>query len=89
MFLAIIFLVLGFFLLLNAFGIVTGHFWILFWAVVLLAIGIRLLTKKRGCPMCEGMYWSGKLHDHVHGHHCECEDEHDHGAGESKHDEKN
>ena len=85
---AIILIVLGLFLLLNAMGIIVGNFWGFFWAVVFLAIGLRMLTKKRICPMCEGMFWSdrvhAKIHSKMHGN-CDCECEHDnHGAGESK-----
>lgn len=81
MFLAIVFIVLGLFLLLNALGIISGNFWGLFWAVVFLVIGFRMLQKKRICPMC-------MIHSKMHNH-CNCEHNHDHGAGEAKHDEQN
>jgi predicted membrane protein len=80
MFLAIIFIVLGLFMFLNALGIVTGNFWGLFWAIVFLAIGFKLMARKGKCPMCEGIFWSGKFHDKMHrecGCGCECEEETD------------
>jgi hypothetical protein len=65
MFLAIVFIVLGLFLLLNAMGIiVSANFWGFFWAVVFLAIGIKLLVKKDKCLMCGLGHNCG--HDHNH-----------------------
>ncbi|MGD0576814.1 MAG: DUF5668 domain-containing protein [Candidatus Staskawiczbacteria bacterium] len=75
MFLAIVFIILGLFLLLNAMGIiVSANFWGFFWAILFLAIGIRLLVKRGRCPMCG---W-GKMHKH-----CNCE-----GHGHTGHDEE-
>jgi len=77
MFLAIICIILGSFLLLNAIGIISGNFWGLFWAIVLLAIGFRLLAKKGKCPMCGWGMWHGKIHEKIHSKmrdHC-CEPE--------------
>ena len=69
MFLAIVFIILGLFLLLNAMGIIVGaNFWGFFWAVVFLAVGIRLLMKRGNCPMCD---WHGKMHKH-----CNCDHDH-------------
>lgn len=86
MLMAIIFILLGLFLLLNAMGIIAGSFWGFFWAIVLIAIGIKMLRKNGSCPVCEGMCWHGKMHSKIQGK-CDCG--HDHGAGESKHDEQN
>ena len=84
MILAIIFIVLGIFALLNAFGIVVGaNFWSLIWAVVLLAIGFRLLKKKGKCPMCGWSHFEAKMHqkfhDKMHGkcENCTCDHDHD------------
>jgi len=78
MLLAIVFIVLGLFLLLNALGIiVAGNFWGLFWAIILLAIGIKLLMRKGKCPICAGNCWTGKIHEKMHGHCCD-HGEHDH-----------
>ena len=71
MFLAIVFILLGLFLLLNAMGIIVGNFWGLFWAIIFLVIGFRLLAKRGKCPMCG---WHNKLH----GMACDCECDHDH-----------
>ena len=71
MFLAIVFIVLGLFLLLNALGIfVSGNFWGLLWAIVFLAIGFRLLIKRGKCPICT---WP-KMHSKIHGRCCEGHD---------------
>jgi hypothetical protein len=83
MFLAIVFILLGLFLLLNAMGIVAGtHFWGFFWAVIFLAIGIKLLMKRGSCPICSGFCWGGKMHEKMHGECCG----HDHGDHEHSHD---
>jgi len=75
MFLAILCIIIGLFLLLNALGIITvANFWGLFWAIIFLAVGVKLLAGKGKCPMCEGMMWGGKFHDKIHGHCCD----HDH-----------
>jgi hypothetical protein len=82
MIIAIIFIVLGIFLLLNALGIIVGNFWGFFWAIIFLAIGFKLLRKKGICPMCAGSYWADQFHDSMHDECCgedgcdcdECED---------------
>lgn len=67
MFLAIIFIVLGLFLLLNALGIVVGgNFWGLFWAIVFLAIGIKMLMRRGKCPICGWGMWQGRIHEKIH-----------------------
>ena len=81
MFLAIVFIVMGLLMLLNAMGVIAGNFWGFFWAIVFIALGFKMMAKKGKCPMCEGMWFNKKMH----GHCCD----HDHGAGEAKHDEQN
>jgi len=71
MFLAIVFIVLGVFLLLNALGIIIGgNFWGLFWAIVFLAIGFRLLARRGKCPICGWRVpsgcWQGRIHEKIH-----------------------
>ena len=78
MFLAIVFIVLGLFVLLNAMGIIVGaNLWQFFWAVVLLAIGIRLLVKRDRCPMC-GWHHFKKMHGKIDDDCCGCGHDHDH-----------
>jgi hypothetical protein len=82
MLLAIIFIVLGLFALLSALGIVVGtNFWSLIWAVVLLAIGFRLLRKRGMCPMCGWNHFEAKIHQKFHekmqNHNCNCGCDHD------------
>ena len=80
MFFAIVFIVLGIFLLLNALGIVVGgSFWGLFWAIVFLAIGFRLLVRRGKCPMCGWGVWQERIHSKMHEHSCDCDHGHDHG----------
>jgi hypothetical protein len=86
MFLAIVFIALGLFLLLDAVGLIAGvQFWGLFWAVVFLGMGIKLLAKKNSCPMCGMHNWEGKMHSKInekmHGHCC------DHHGHNHDHDE--
>lgn len=72
MFLAIVFLVLGLFLLMNALGIVAGaSFWGFFWAIIFLAIGIRLLVKRGKCPMCGWHHCHKEIHKQ-----CNCDHDH-------------
>ena len=66
MFLAIIFIVLGVFLLLNAMGIIAGNFWGFFWAIVFLAVGAKMLIKNGKCPMCGWKCCIGKMHRKAH-----------------------
>ena len=71
MFLAIVFIILGLFLLLNAFGIIiSANFWGFFWAIVFLALGIKMLMKKGKCPMCSGMWFGEKIHGKMYGECC-------------------
>jgi len=66
-FFAIFFIVLGAFLLLDALGIIAGgSFWGLFWAIVFLTLGFRLLAKKGKCPICGWGVWQGKFHEKIH-----------------------
>jgi hypothetical protein len=88
MFLAIVFIVLGLFLLLNALGIIVGaNVWGLFWAVLFLAIGFKMLMKRGKCPICGMHYWEskmhGKIHDRMH-EHC-CGHDHEHSENEEDH----
>ncbi|MCX6721506.1 MAG: DUF5668 domain-containing protein [Candidatus Staskawiczbacteria bacterium] len=62
MFLAIVFIVIGILMLLNAMGIIVGNFWSFFWAILFLALGIKMIIKK-DCPMC------GWHHDHCDHNH--------------------
>lgn len=79
MLIAFIFIILGLFLLLNAMGIIGGaHFWGFFWAVIFLAIGIKMLMKRNSCPICSGFCWSGKMHQKMHGKIDECDCGHNH-----------
>jgi len=77
MFLAIIFIILGLLLLLNAMGIVLGNFWGFFWAIIFLAIGISMLMKRGRCPMCSTYMWGNRMHRRMHegcgDEECDCE----------------
>ena len=70
MFFAILLIVLGALLLLNTMGIIVGNFWGFFWAIILLAIGLKMLVSKDHCPVCGGGAWYGKMRgrccDHEH-----------------------
>ena len=71
MFLAIVFIVLGLFLLLDVLGIfVVTNFWGLFWAIILLAIGIKMLRNRGVCPICTGHMWGGRIHERMHSGPC-------------------
>lgn len=79
MFLAILFILIGILLLLNALGVIVGNFWGFIWAVIFLAIGFKLMMKKGVCPVCGWGMWQksmhGKIHEKMHGH-C-CDEEHE------------
>ncbi len=75
MFFAIIIIAVGVALLLNTMGIVTGSFWGYFWAIFFIAVGLRMMMKRGGCPMC-GWGMHGKMHQKMHGN-CDCDCDHD------------
>ena len=75
MFLPIIFIILGLLLLLNAFGIAVGNIWGIFWAIVFLALGIKMIMRRMNCPMCGLGVSNGKLHERIHAKYCNCEQE--------------
>ena len=68
MFLGIVFVIIGGLLLLNSIGIIAGNFWGLFWAIIFLAIGIKLLAKNGNCPVCGWQHWEAKIHQKMHEH---------------------
>jgi len=72
MFLAILFIILGVSLLLNAMGVIGSNFWGFFWAIVLIVAGVKMMMKKGNCPMCG--WWSGKINEKINGHCCEGHD---------------
>jgi hypothetical protein len=74
MFFAIVFIALGLFLLLSALGILSADFWGLFWGLVFLGLGLKLLMKRGKCPICGWGQWGGKMHDKMHGRCCEGHD---------------
>jgi len=61
MFLGVIVLVIGIVLILKAFGWVTAGSWALFWGILLLVLGLKMVSKKRHCIHCD---WFGYQHDH-------------------------
>jgi predicted membrane protein len=71
MFLAIVFIIIGIFLLLNAMGVtLAANFWGFVLAILFLAMGVRLLMKnKGGCPVCGWHHWENKVHNKMHEHH--------------------
>jgi predicted membrane protein len=70
MFLAIVFIVIGIFLLLNAMGIiVSANFWTLLWAIIFIALGLKMLARKNACPLCHWGVWKSKIENCDCGHH--------------------
>ncbi len=66
MFFAIFFIIIGVLLLLNALGIVVAtNIWTLFWAVIFLAIGLRLLMGKGRYPFYKWGYWEEKMQEKI------------------------
>jgi len=70
MFIAIVCIAIGLAILLNTLGITTGSFWGFFWAIIFIAVGVKMLTKKSMCPFCS--FWHGKVHNADC--HCACHD---------------
>ena len=78
MFFAIILIAFGLALLLSATGLLSGGFWGVFWGIIFLAIGIRMIRRKESCPMCTG-YWHGEnMKCKMDDDDCECEHDHEH-----------
>jgi len=71
MFIAIILIAIGLALLLNSLGIVAGSFWGFFWAIILIAVGIKMLNRKNYCPLCHWKMWKSKCDC---GPDCDCHD---------------
>lgn len=89
MFLATLFIVLGVILLLNALGIlVSTNFWTLFWAIVLLVVGLKMLKKKGKCPMCGWGVWHTKFHEKMCGGCCGQEHNNKDHEGHKNHETK-
>jgi predicted membrane protein len=65
MFFAILFILIGLFLLLNAMGILPANFWELFWAIIFLTFGFNLLFKKNKNPLCGWSYWEEKFNGRI------------------------
>jgi len=57
MFIAIIFIAIGLAILLNTLGITTGSFWGFFWAILFIAVGIKMMLHRNSCPGCEWKFW--------------------------------
>jgi len=66
MFLAIVFIAIGLAILLNAMGVLNGAFWGFFWGIFFLAVGIKMIIRKGGCPICSGHWWKDKMHGHCY-----------------------
>ena len=85
MLIAIIFIIIGLLLILKAFGIAVGvGAWSLIGGIILLAIGFKMMRKRGACPMCSGIWYSGKMHKKFHekmhgncGEERECSCDHD------------
>lgn len=85
MFFGILLLLIGFFLLLNALGLLSGDFWGFFWAIILIAIGIKMIVRKGHygfCKSCMKGKMYEKIHDKMDGHCC-----HEHQADEKSSDQ--
>ena len=66
MFFAIIILVIGIILILQALGIISSFSWTFFWGILLFILGLKMLSKKKHyCIHCE---WFGHK-DHSHENH--------------------
>ena len=70
MIIGIIILVMGLLLILQAMGFISGNFWMLFWGILLLVLGLKMVSKKRRCWHCEWMGYHNNNHQH--------EEEHEH-----------
>jgi len=60
MFLGILLLVIGVIFILKALGLITSSSWTLFWGLIFLIAGIKLVSKKKHCVHCD---WFGYKHD--------------------------
>jgi len=79
MFFGILLIAIGFAILLNTLGIMTGSFWGFFWAIFFVAIGLKIIIRNGKCPICGWHGFEGKMHNKMHakmqGHCCD----HNHG----------
>jgi hypothetical protein len=76
MLVAIIFIAIGLAILLNTLGIISASFWGFFWSILFIAIGVKILTKKNDCVICNWRTpWNNKTDSHIND--CDCEDHYD------------
>jgi len=68
MFIAIVFIAIGLALLLSSLNIITGSFWGFFWAIILIAFGVKMLNHKKACPFCKWEMWKETCDHHRHHH---------------------
>lgn len=67
----LIILAVGLIILLSGLGVaITSNFWAIFWGVVFIVIGIKMMKKHKVCLMCEWKGAAGKMHEKFHGHNC-------------------
>lgn len=66
MFFASVFIIIGVLLLLSALGIsISSNLWTLFWAILFLAIGFRLLWGRGRHPFYRWGYWEEKIDEKI------------------------
>ena len=66
MFLGVVLVVIGIVLILKALGLVTGGMWTIFWGILFLIIGAKIISKKQQhCFHCD---WLGYHHKHAEEH---------------------
>ncbi len=63
MFLGIVVLAIGIVFILKALGFISGGIWTLFWGIVFLVAGLKMISKKNHCMHCD---WFGFKHEHDH-----------------------
>lgn len=66
MYFAIILIAIGFVILLNTLGLLTGSFWGFLFAAFFIVMGIKVMIRKGKCPMCKLHNFEGKMHNKMH-----------------------
>jgi len=61
MILGIIVLAIGIALILQALGVLNGSMWTIFWGIVFLVLGLKMISKKNHCVHCD---WFGFKHNY-------------------------
>jgi hypothetical protein len=72
MFFAIILIAIGAALLFNAIIPIGASFWGIFWGIIFLAVGFKMVRDKGCCSKGNGAWWNEKFGGKMNDESCDC-----------------